>query len=299
MGAGTVLDAPTVDRAAAAGAQFIVAPGYNATVVARARELGLAVIPGAVTPTEIERALADGIALVKFFPAEAAGGVPYLRAVSAPYRTARFMPTGGVTPANLATYLALPSVVACGGTWIAPADAIRDHRWADITASAAEACAIVAALRADHLVGPDRLVVLVAGRHIPRSASADILPRDDPMGIKSAPEVLWGVCAAISSAADDSKTRVPPRDAHTGITDREEFRRRAGDGRLEGVPQRSGRRAAGRSSAAGRGQSVMTSTTRPSRADVRAASSTEMVRIPSSIGTGKGASPRTAAANWV
>lgn len=145
VGAGTVLDVATVDRAAAAGAQFIVAPGYNAAVVARARELGLPMIPGAVTPTEIEHALAGRIPLLKFFPAEAAGGARYLKAVSAPYAMARFMPTGGITPDNLAGYLALPSVVAVGGTWIAQAEAIRGHRWADIAAAAAAAREIAVA----------------------------------------------------------------------------------------------------------------------------------------------------------
>ena len=147
VGAGTVLDAATVDRAAAAGAAFIVAPGYSDAVVERSRARGLAMIPGAVTPTEIDRALAAGIRLVKFFPAEAAGGVRYLRAVSAPYRAVRFVPTGGVTAANLADYLAVPSVTAVGGTWIAPADAIREHRWDEIRAAAAAASAIVAGLR--------------------------------------------------------------------------------------------------------------------------------------------------------
>ena len=99
-------------------------------------------IPGVVTPSEIERALEAGLRLVKLFPAEAAGGTRYLRAIAAPYREARFMPTGGVTPANLAEYLAIPAVTACGGTWIARTDAIRDHLWAEITAAAASAVAI-------------------------------------------------------------------------------------------------------------------------------------------------------------
>jgi len=142
VGAGTVLDAPTVDRALDAGAEFIVAPGFSPAVVARAQERSVAVVPGAVTPTEIEAALATGIRVVKFFPAEAAGGVRYLKAVSAPYRSVRFVPTGGVTPANLAEYLAVPAVLACGGTWIAPAAAIRGHRWAEISTAASEAVAI-------------------------------------------------------------------------------------------------------------------------------------------------------------
>ncbi|HEY5628849.1 MAG TPA: bifunctional 4-hydroxy-2-oxoglutarate aldolase/2-dehydro-3-deoxy-phosphogluconate aldolase [Candidatus Limnocylindrales bacterium] len=142
VGAGTVLDAATVDRAMAAGAAFLVAPGFSPAVVARAAEHGVAMLPGALTPTEIEMALAAGFRLLKFFPAEASGGVRYIKAVAAPYRGVRFVPTGGVTPANLAEYLALPAVAACGGTWIAPADAIRAHRWDEITRAAAEAMAI-------------------------------------------------------------------------------------------------------------------------------------------------------------
>jgi 2-dehydro-3-deoxyphosphogluconate aldolase/(4S)-4-hydroxy-2-oxoglutarate aldolase len=145
VGAGTVLDAATVDRAVDAGAEFIVAPGFGSAVVARAAHRGMAMLPGAVTPTEIEMALAAGLRLVKFFPAEASGGVRYLRAVAAPYRDIRFVPTGGVTAANLAEYLAEPAVAACGGTWIAPSDAIREHRWNAIAAAAAEAVAIVRA----------------------------------------------------------------------------------------------------------------------------------------------------------
>jgi 2-dehydro-3-deoxyphosphogluconate aldolase/(4S)-4-hydroxy-2-oxoglutarate aldolase len=146
VGAGTVLDAATVDRAVDAGAEFIVAPGFSPAVVARAAGRGVAMLPGAVTPTEIEMALAAGISLLKFFPAEAAGGVRYIKAISAPYRGVRFVPTGGVTPENLAEYLALPSVVACGGTWIARSDAVRAHRWDDISRLAAEAVAIVRSL---------------------------------------------------------------------------------------------------------------------------------------------------------
>jgi 2-dehydro-3-deoxyphosphogluconate aldolase/(4S)-4-hydroxy-2-oxoglutarate aldolase len=142
VGAGTVLDVETVDRALDAGAEFIVAPGFNPAVVDHCIARGVAVIPGVVTPTEIEAALARGIHLVKFFPAEAAGGARYLAAVAPPYRSVRFMPTGGVNPGNLTEYLALPCVTACGGTWIATADAIRDNRFAEITRLAAEAVAL-------------------------------------------------------------------------------------------------------------------------------------------------------------
>jgi 2-dehydro-3-deoxyphosphogluconate aldolase/(4S)-4-hydroxy-2-oxoglutarate aldolase len=142
VGAGTVLDAATVDRALSAGAEFIVAPGFGPAVVARAAERGVAMLPGVATPTEVEMALAAGLRLLKFFPAEASGGVPYLRAVAAPYRDVRFVPTGGLTAASLARYLAVPAVAACGGTWIAPAEAVRGHRWDAITEAAAEAVAI-------------------------------------------------------------------------------------------------------------------------------------------------------------
>jgi 2-dehydro-3-deoxyphosphogluconate aldolase/(4S)-4-hydroxy-2-oxoglutarate aldolase len=142
VGAGTVLDAATVDRALDAGAEFIVAPGLNPQMVQRCLERGVAVVPGVATPTEIEAALALGLRVLKFFPAEASGGPGYLSAMSSPYRGVRFMPTGGINPGNLASYLALPSVVAAGGTWIATADAIRNQRWDEITGLAAEAVSI-------------------------------------------------------------------------------------------------------------------------------------------------------------
>jgi len=139
VGAGTVLDAATVDRAVDAGAEFIVAPGLNQAMVGRALERGVAVVPGVVTPSEIEAAIALGLRVLKFFPAEASGGPGYLSAVRATYPSVRFMPTGGVNIGNLATYLALPNVIAAGGTWIATADAIRNQRWDEISRLAAEA----------------------------------------------------------------------------------------------------------------------------------------------------------------
>ena len=142
VGAGTVLDIATVDRALDAGAEFIVAPGYNAAVVDHCAARRVAMLPGAVTPTEIERALARGVSLLKFFPAEAAGGTRYLAAVSAPYAAVRFVPTGGVNPANLASYLALRSGGACGGTWIATAAEIRAHAFGEIERKARESIAL-------------------------------------------------------------------------------------------------------------------------------------------------------------
>jgi len=144
VGAGTVLDAATVDRALAAGAHFIVAPGFNPATVTYAQARGMPVVPGVVTPSEIEAAMSLGLRVLKFFPAEASGGPTYLSAVRATYPMVRFMPTGGINVANLASYLALPNVIAAGGTWIATAGAIRDQRWADITALAKEARSIAA-----------------------------------------------------------------------------------------------------------------------------------------------------------
>jgi 2-dehydro-3-deoxyphosphogluconate aldolase / (4S)-4-hydroxy-2-oxoglutarate aldolase len=139
VGGGTVLDAATVDLAGDAGAEFLVAPGFNAVVVGRALTRGIPMIPGIATPSEVEAAMTLGLRLLKFFPAEAGGGPSYLDAMRPTYPTVRFMPSGGVNLGNMASYLALPHVIAVGGTWIATADAIRDQRWAEITDLAAEA----------------------------------------------------------------------------------------------------------------------------------------------------------------
>jgi len=144
IGAGTVLDVPTLHRAIDAGATFVVAPGFNPAVVDSCRELGVPVIPGVSTPTEIEAALSRNLKLLKFFPAAAAGGLPFLSAVSAPYRGISFMPTGGINRGNLPTYLAKPFVAACGGSWIATETAIAEHRFDEIAGITREAVALAA-----------------------------------------------------------------------------------------------------------------------------------------------------------
>ena len=116
VGAGTVLTPAQVAEARAAGARFVVAPGFNAGVVEFCQSVELPVFPGVCTPTEIEMALGAGLSVLKFFPAEPIGGLPFLKAVAAPYTTVSFMPTGGIGPSNLASYLAFPRVVACGGS---------------------------------------------------------------------------------------------------------------------------------------------------------------------------------------
>ena len=125
LGAGTVLSACQADAAAAVGADFIVSPGFSPKVVEHCLSKGYPVYPGVCTPTEVEAALGYGLTELKFFPAEAAGGLAMIRALSAPYPSVRFMPTGGLHPQNVGTYLACPAVFACGGSWMAPDSMIR------------------------------------------------------------------------------------------------------------------------------------------------------------------------------
>lgn len=120
VGAGTVIDPAQVDRAADAGATFVVSPGLSVPVVERAQELGLDVLPGTATPGEIMQALALGLTTTKFFPASVYGGHRAIKALAAPFPQLSFVPTGGVGPDNLADYLALPCVPAVGGSWMVP-----------------------------------------------------------------------------------------------------------------------------------------------------------------------------------
>lgn len=146
VGAGTVLDTDQVRQARDAGAQFGVAPGLNDTVVAAARAVGLPFVPGVMTPSDVERALTFGCKRLKFFPAEAAGGVPMLQALAGPYLQTgvKFIPLGGIGPANLADYLRLPLVAAVGGSWLVERKLIAERNWARITALTAEALRLVA-----------------------------------------------------------------------------------------------------------------------------------------------------------
>ena len=139
VGAGTVLTVEQADRAVEAGARFVVTPGFGPAVVNRCRELGVPVFPGVATATEIQMALDAGLSTVKFFPAEQLGGVPMLKALSAPFRSVRFIPTGGVNAGNIASYLALPSVIAVGGTWMVAPDLLAANDWAAVTARTREA----------------------------------------------------------------------------------------------------------------------------------------------------------------
>ncbi|MFC2717150.1 MAG: bifunctional 4-hydroxy-2-oxoglutarate aldolase/2-dehydro-3-deoxy-phosphogluconate aldolase, partial [Stomatobaculum longum] len=134
VGAGTVVTKTQADAAIAAGAKFIVSPGFQPALVAYVREKGVAMCPGTATPGEMEQAMSLGLDAVKFFPAEQNGGPAMLKALSAPYRNLRFMPTGGVTLENLQRYFALKQVFACGGTWLAKKEDIRAHAFETVTA---------------------------------------------------------------------------------------------------------------------------------------------------------------------
>ena len=139
VGAGTVLTCEQVDRAVAAGAKFIVSPGLNPEVVRHCQEVGIPVTPGTSNPSDIETALSLGLKTVQFFPAEAAGGLKYIKSIAAPYVDVTFMPTGGVNEKNLLDYLSFGKILCCGGSWMVPKDAVKAKDWdkiRELTASA-------------------------------------------------------------------------------------------------------------------------------------------------------------------
>lgn len=142
VGAGTVL---SIDQAksAAAGAGFIVSPGSNPAVIGYCAENGIPIVPGCVTPSEIETAMSLGIGTVKFFPAEAYGGVRTISALSAPYRSIRFIPTGGINESNLLSYLKCPSVIACGGSFMAEPSLIEGKRFDNIREATKKAVTLI------------------------------------------------------------------------------------------------------------------------------------------------------------
>lgn len=143
LGAGTVLTPKQAAVAREAGARFIVSPGFDARVIDYCREHELPVYPGVCTPTEIQAALEKGLEVLKFFPAGPLGGAPFLKAISAPFPGLRFIPTGGITGENLPDYLKLDRVLACGGTWIAPAAWIDEGAFERIRDEAARAVVVV------------------------------------------------------------------------------------------------------------------------------------------------------------
>jgi 2-dehydro-3-deoxyphosphogluconate aldolase / (4S)-4-hydroxy-2-oxoglutarate aldolase len=142
VGAGTLRSAADVEAAVNAGCQFGVSPGYTAEIGAACRRLGLPLLPGVATASEVMAANADGLGFLKFFPATAAGGIPMLKALAGPFPDVVFCPTGGITPETARDFLALPNVKVCGGSWLTPADALAGGDWARITRLAREASAL-------------------------------------------------------------------------------------------------------------------------------------------------------------
>ncbi len=149
VGAGTVLTAAQVDAARNAGAEFIVSPGSNPTTIDYCKEKEITIFPGVCTPSEIEMNLEKGINVMKFFPAEPAGGVKFLKAICAPYKDVRFIPTGGIETKNIGNYLAISNVVACGGSWMVKAELMTENRFDEIRKLSAEAVALVNEKRSD------------------------------------------------------------------------------------------------------------------------------------------------------
>jgi len=138
VGAGTVRSAADARAALAAGARFAVSPGYTGALGAACREIGLPLLPGVATASELMAAQDAGHDFVKFFPASAAGGIPLLKALSGPFPDVNFCPTGGITPQTARDYLSLPQVKVCGGSWLTPQDAVQARDWTRITRLAQE-----------------------------------------------------------------------------------------------------------------------------------------------------------------
>ena len=142
IGAGTILTIQQVDEAVEAGAKFIVSPGINPKVVDYCVKNNIPITPGCANPTNVETALEFGLEVVKFFPAEPAGGLPYIKAISAPYNKVKFIPTGGINAVNVKEYLAYDRILACGGSWMVKSELLKSHDFNKIKELTEEAVAI-------------------------------------------------------------------------------------------------------------------------------------------------------------
>ena len=152
LGAGTVLTTEQVDKAVAAGAKFIVTPGYNPKVVNYCVEKGIPIVPGCMDTNAIEMALEAGLDTVKFFPAEAAGGLPMMKALAGPYVNLKFIPTGGVSKDNLNEYLSFKKIIACGGSWMVKGDLVKQDRYDEIERLSRDAVAAMLDLKVSRIV---------------------------------------------------------------------------------------------------------------------------------------------------
>lgn len=151
IGAGTVQSVQQVKEAVDCGAQFIVSPGLNQNVVEYCIKAKIPVMPGAVTPTEFERAMDFGLEVLKFFPAESSGGAAYLEAINAPYKKLKFVPTGGIDESSLLSYLKLPGVLACGGSWMVKSDLIENKKFDEVQRLTAKAVKTMLGLKLQHI----------------------------------------------------------------------------------------------------------------------------------------------------
>ncbi|ENY8010106.1 bifunctional 4-hydroxy-2-oxoglutarate aldolase/2-dehydro-3-deoxy-phosphogluconate aldolase [Vibrio fluvialis] len=142
IGAGTVLNRAQVIAAKEAGATFIVSPGFNPNTVRAGQELGIEIIPGVNNPSAVEAALEMGLTTMKFFPAEPSGGISMVKSLLAPYTDLELMPTGGIKPSNVNDYLAIPRVIACGGTWMVEKSLIENGEWEELARLTREAVAL-------------------------------------------------------------------------------------------------------------------------------------------------------------
>ena len=147
VGAGTVLTTKQVERAYKAGAKFIVSPGFDPEIIDYCISIGLPVLPGCITPSEIAQAVKRGLKVVKFFPAEQSGGVAMIKAMAAPYSMVKFMPTGGISTKNLADYLSCEKILCCGGSWMVTEDLIKSGSLDKITDMTKEATALAKSIR--------------------------------------------------------------------------------------------------------------------------------------------------------
>ena len=152
VGAGTVMTTEHVDKALAAGAEFIVTPGFDGELVQYCQEKGIAVFPGCTTPTDYHAAYKFGLEVLKFFPAEQFGGIATIKALAAPYTNVKFMPTGGISAKNLPDYLSFKKIVACGGSWMVKGDMIEAGEFDKIRDMTKEAVELVAAIRKQVLI---------------------------------------------------------------------------------------------------------------------------------------------------
>ncbi|EPT0962902.1 bifunctional 4-hydroxy-2-oxoglutarate aldolase/2-dehydro-3-deoxy-phosphogluconate aldolase [Vibrio vulnificus] len=143
IGAGTVLNREQAIAAKEAGATFIVSPGFNPSTVKACQEIGIDIVPGVNNPSTVEAALEMGLTTLKFFPAEASGGINMVKSLLAPYTDIELMPTGGINPANIKDYLAIPRVLACGGTWMVDKKLIEEGNWEELARLTREAVALV------------------------------------------------------------------------------------------------------------------------------------------------------------